>query len=98
MKKVFILMFVIFFIGQSLPAQISWDGGGADGLWNTPTNWVGDILPGASDDVILDNSVVTGTYIVTLPGGAVTVSIKSVTISPFRDKHNFVNTARNKYS
>ena len=82
MKKVFILMFVIFFIGQSLPAQITWDGGGADGLWNTPTNWVGDILPGASNDVILDNSVVTGTYIVTLPGGAVTVSIKSVTISP----------------
>lgn len=63
-------------------AIITWDGEGGDGLWTTNTNWVGDILPGATDDVILDNSVVTGSYIVSLPPGIVSFIVNSLIITP----------------
>ena len=58
-------------------------GWGGDGLsWNDPFNWVGDIVPNSLDDVLLDNTVVPGTYTVTLPTGAVTVSVNTLTITP----------------
>ncbi len=61
-------------------AQKIWDGGGGDGLWATATNWVGDAIPTSTDNVILDNSSLAGTYTVTLPITAVTVV--SLTITP----------------
>ena len=27
------------------PAIATWDGGGANNLWSTPQNWVGDVAP-----------------------------------------------------
>lgn len=30
-------------------APFTWDGGGADGKWNTPANWVGDVSPTAGN-------------------------------------------------
>lgn len=60
---------------------ITWDGGGSDGQWNTASNWSGNIIPVAGDDVILDNSVVTGSYVVSLPAGAVSVTINSLIIT-----------------
>ena len=35
-------------------AQLKWDAEGGDGLWTTPANWVGNIVPTATDDVLLD--------------------------------------------
>lgn len=32
-------------------ATRTWDGGGTNALWTNPTNWVGDIAPGAADDL-----------------------------------------------
>lgn len=63
-------------------AIITWDGEGSDGQWNTASNWSGNMIPVAGDDVILDNSVVPGSYIVNLPTGAVTVILNSLLISP----------------
>jgi hypothetical protein len=63
-------------------AQVRWDGGGGDDQWSTPTNWSGNALPNSTDDVIFDNTFLTGDYIVTLPAGNVAVSIRSLTIIP----------------
>jgi hypothetical protein len=62
--------------------QKAWDGEGGDGQWNTATNWVGNIVPSTTDDVLLDNSFVSTGYIVQLPAGNTAVTIRSVTISP----------------
>src|SRR5215204_3287805 len=62
--------------------QIKWDGGGGDGQWNTPANWIGDITPGATDDVLLDHSVISGSYIVIFPSGITTVTVRTLVISP----------------
>jgi hypothetical protein len=63
-------------------AQVRWDGGGGDGLWENPLNWESDILPATTDDVLLDNGLVGGNYIVTLPTGAVNTSISTLTVTP----------------
>ena len=82
MKRLLLTIVLFCSIIIAKAAVIIWDGGGGDGLWNTAVNWVGDVVPGAADDVILDNSALAGTYTVTLPGGAVTVAINSITITP----------------
>jgi hypothetical protein len=52
---------------------ITWDGGG-DGLsWSDANNWVGNIIPGSTDDVLLDNSLMVSSYTVNLPTTAVTI-------------------------
>jgi hypothetical protein len=50
-------------IGQG---QIRWDGGAGTSNWTDVLNWSGDALPTASDDVILDNINIAGSYTVTL--------------------------------
>ncbi len=60
--------------------QVRWTGLGGDGRWNNAANWVNNLLPATTSDVILDNSQQTGNYSVTLPNGSTTV--RSVTISP----------------
>jgi len=38
---------IFLFLPQNAEAAlITWDGDGADGLWSTPINWVGDAVPG----------------------------------------------------
>jgi len=37
-------------------APATWDGGGADNNWSTLANWTNDVLPGANDDAIFDNT------------------------------------------
>jgi hypothetical protein len=36
---------------------VSWDGGGTDAAWSTAANWSGNVLPGASDNVLLNAGV-----------------------------------------
>src|SRR5712692_5170345 len=57
-----------------------WTGLGGDGLWATAANWNNNSVPAASDDVLLDNSVLLASYSVTLPNTAVT--IKTLTLFP----------------
>ncbi|NUM80350.1 T9SS type A sorting domain-containing protein [bacterium] len=49
-------------------ATVKWDGGQGDGQWTSQANWDFDVLPGQTDSVVLDNSIVGGNYTVTLSG------------------------------
>ena len=61
-------------------AQKKWDGGGGDGQWSNALNWSDDIVPVPTDDVLLDNSLITGSYTVQLP--VIAVTINRLTITP----------------
>lgn len=37
----------------------TWDGGGANGFWATPANWVGDIAPVSGDDLVFPPGAAT---------------------------------------
>ena len=78
---IFIAAFLLL-SSYSLSAQKKWDGGAADGLWNSAANWDADVLPALTDDVIINNEFVAGNYTVTLPSGAVSITVRSVTITP----------------
>lgn len=71
---------ILLFISLPVFAQKKWDGGGGTNAWNNGNNWTGNTVPSASDNVVLDNSVVTTGYSVLLPTTAVTVN--SITITP----------------
>lgn len=79
------LLFSLFFIGlfsYTTTAQIKWNGSAGDELWSNSYNWVGNVVPGPGDDVVLDNEFVTDIYYqVVLPVSS-SVSIKSIEISP----------------
>jgi len=57
-------------------------GGGDGSSWAVAGNWSGGSVPGSGDNVVLDNGTVAGSYTVNLPGGATTVSINRLTITP----------------
>ncbi len=80
-----LLFFIIAFLNAT--SQVRWDGQGGDGLWSTPANWSGNAVPAASNDVLLDNSFITGSYTVTLPTGNTNVIIRSLTITPAAGNH-----------
>jgi hypothetical protein len=52
-----------------------------DGSWSNPINWSGGSLPLSTEDVLLDNSVLNGSYLVMLPISTA-VSVKTITIAP----------------
>lgn len=76
----YLLLFAGSFSPHNLFAQKKWTGSGGDNQWNTASNWTGNSLPLASEDVILDNSIFSGSYIVSLP--AIAVTIKTIQIAP----------------
>jgi PKD domain len=41
---------------RSVPAIISWDGGGGDSNWHNALNWDSDTLPGSADDVRINTA------------------------------------------
>ncbi|MEO6391640.1 MAG: VCBS repeat-containing protein [Pyrinomonadaceae bacterium] len=56
--SVFALAAAMLFLSQSAKAATkTWDGGGANGNWNTAANWVGDIAPVAGDDLVFPDGV-----------------------------------------
>jgi hypothetical protein len=80
----FYLLLIILFFATGSFSQKRWDGGGGDNRWNNGLNWNNNSLPAVTDNVVLDNTFVTGTYSVVLPPSAVTV--KSITLSPSAGK------------
>lgn len=57
--------------------------GGGDGIsWADPLNWLDGTVPSTADSVMLDNSYVTFTYIVTLPGGTTNTQVSKIVIQP----------------
>ncbi|MBL7737641.1 MAG: T9SS type A sorting domain-containing protein [Chitinophagaceae bacterium] len=81
MKRGLFLFFISSFFFSS-NAQITWDGGAGTPFWDDAANWSTDVVPAPTDDVLLDNSVVPGSYVVNLPSGAVTVSVNTLAITP----------------
>ena len=82
MKKLLLLGSACCLSFLTKAAVIYWDGEAGDGRWSTAGNWSGNTVPGAADEVVLDNSILTGSYTVELPVGPVTISVASVTITP----------------
>lgn len=80
--KRFLLLFLTWITIPCRSAIVFWDGGGGDSSWNNAFNWSADILPGIADDVVMDNSLITGDYTVVLPGGRDSIIIRSLVISP----------------
>ncbi|MFI5152471.1 MAG: hypothetical protein ACHQET_04010 [Chitinophagales bacterium] len=77
-RRIWMLVLLVF-LNLAMRGNIkSWTGGAGDGLWSSPTNWTGDSVPFATDDVMLDNSLFTENYTVTLPD--VSVTLKTLTI------------------
>jgi Secretion system C-terminal sorting domain len=82
MKRFLLSVFISLSFFVSKAATITWTGAGLDGFWSNPLNWFPMTVPVPGDDVILDNTVFVTSYVVTLPSGAVTVSVNTLTITP----------------
>ncbi len=80
-KRIILLLglIVIFISNHNCIAQIRWDGEAGDGQWNSALNWVGNNLPAPTDNVLLDNSIISGNYTVTLQSSA---TVKTISITP----------------
>lgn len=63
------------------PALLRWTGGANSSSWFDAANWSTNVVPGASDDVLLDHRVITGSYTVSFDQNTA-VSIKSLTVNP----------------
>ncbi len=59
--------------GTAHAASIEWDDEAADGLWNNPTNWVGDVLPTSSD-----LAYITSPYVVNFTDGMTNTVNRSI--------------------
>ncbi len=63
-------------------AQKKWDGEGMDGQWTTAVNWSDDLVPESNDSIILDHSIVPGSYKVWLPPGNTGIAVNKIFINP----------------
>jgi len=80
--RMLILSALWLLVSAFASAQVTWTGSGDGTSWNDAANWSSGIVPGAAADVVLDNSTVPASYDVTLPSGALSVSVSSITIIP----------------
>ena len=71
---------LLLFISNLLAQSKTWTGLAGDGKWETPTNWNANTVPTETDEVVLDNSQLSGSYMVSLPSSLVTV--RTIRISP----------------
>jgi autotransporter-associated beta strand protein len=74
------------------PAIATWDGGGANNLWMTAANWVGDVAPNSGDDLVFPasaarltntNDFAAGTAFnsLAITGGGYTIGGNGVTLT-----------------
>jgi hypothetical protein len=73
-------MVLLLLLSMKAGAAVRWTGLSSNGLWADPGNWENGILPGAADDVLLDNSMQPAGYFVRLPDFA--VSVRSLQVLP----------------
>lgn len=76
---------VLFLLGSGVTnttAQKKWDGQGSDGNWSNDRNWYPDGVPLLSDDVLINNEYVAGSYKIAFPSGMYATSIHSLSILP----------------
>jgi hypothetical protein len=81
--KKFFSFFLLFLLLQNCFAGTkTWTGLAGDGLWSSANNWSGNTIPLTTDDVLLDNSAIGGSYTVSFSATSTTVSVNSLTITP----------------
>jgi hypothetical protein len=85
--KHLVFLFVVVFAGafSMVMAQKRWDGGAGTNRWSDALNWTNNTLPGAFDDVLLDNSIIGSSYQVVMPNFHGTV--RSITIQPAQGRN-----------
>ena len=66
----------------NFPGERRWSGSASTSNWSDPGNWSPFGMPSSVDDVILDNSIMSGNYSVDLPGVTSPIEIVSLVISP----------------
>jgi hypothetical protein len=76
--------FILLFVSLTCFSQKKWDGEAGNNQWSSALNWTGNAVPTATDNVVLDNSIIPGNYSVFLPSTAVTV--RTITITPSASK------------
>ena len=69
---------LLLMLSAEAVAQIRWSGVAGNGSWVDPINWESGLVPSPTDDVVLDNSLIPGSYTIQLPDYA--VSIRSLQI------------------
>ncbi|MES1216682.1 MAG: T9SS type A sorting domain-containing protein [Bacteroidota bacterium] len=80
--KLMALAAICFLLSGYVSAQTTWVGGGDGTSWIDPPNWSTGLVPGAGEDVVIDNSTILTNYDVTLPSDATNVTVSSITIIP----------------
>ncbi len=63
-------------VAPAMAAVVVWDGGGATNNWSEAANWLGDILPGATDIATFDGTSVKNATI------SAAVNVAGITINP----------------
>ncbi len=89
-------MCLLLFLHVPRAETRSWTGLGGDASWSNPLNWTGAVLPGAVDDVLLDNSEIPVSYGVTMPDGIIVLRTLRINPSPGRNIE-LVLPATNKF-
>lgn len=54
--------------------SVRWSGGGGDNDWSNAANWSGNSVPTAASNILLDNSLVSGSYTVNIASAASSLS------------------------
>ncbi|MFM7838411.1 MAG: hypothetical protein ACKO6K_02495, partial [Chitinophagaceae bacterium] len=86
-QKGFFLLLYALLSQAGFSQPLKWDGGGGDSSWTTAANWSEDRVPQSGDDVLLDNSLREANYLVILPAGNSSITIRSLVVSPSADHH-----------
>ena len=66
--------------GSASAGSVSWDGGGPDDNWSTPTNWNPDGVPATGDDVTINASGTTVTLDVHIGAGQANTGLNTFRI------------------
>jgi len=70
MKRKLLLLLIMLSLGYWGWGQKTWTGLASDGLWASANNWNGGTVPTSTDNVVLDNSNVSGSYTITINNGS----------------------------
>ena len=82
-------LILFFFITINAKGQKLWDGEAGDSLWHSAKNWFPDGVPGPTEDVLIDNSKLSGTYKV-LIGRGDSINIRSLRVNPLESNQIIV--------
>ena len=75
---ILIIATLALLVAAAQAGTVTWDGDANDLLWVTPANWFGDVVPGTSDDVVLNDGTEAAPVVI---GNDVATTNKSLRIA-----------------